>query len=342
MEIYDVVIVGGGPAGLKCAEELGHSGKRVLLLEKKNVLGDKLCAGGLTLRDMEVLPLPDSVIEHRISRTILYSKRHRAVTEAPIPFLFTINRKELAAWQKSLLDNTEVDIRMNSQVTGIEDNKVILRDGREYGFHFLVGAGGYSSIVRKHLNIPVRKKLIGYQYSIPRPAVKPELKIFLDSRRFGSWYAWVFPHRNSIAVGCCCDPALVDHSRILDNFHEWLEKNNIETGDASLESCPISYDFRGIQFGNIYLAGEAAGLPSGLTGEGIYQSLVSGREVARMITDPEYISRPMEQVLRYNRALNRVFMVFRRAGPFRGLLQELFVNLMNRKRIRDRINAAFS
>ena len=40
MENYDVIIVGGGPAGLKCAEVLGTAKKRVLLLEKKAVFGE--------------------------------------------------------------------------------------------------------------------------------------------------------------------------------------------------------------------------------------------------------------------------------------------------------------
>ncbi len=56
---YDVIIVGGGPAGLRCAEVLSGSEKKVLLLEKTGGFGDKLCAGGLTLKDMEVMDLPD-------------------------------------------------------------------------------------------------------------------------------------------------------------------------------------------------------------------------------------------------------------------------------------------
>ena len=131
MQAYDVIIIGAGPAGLKCAEVLGGTGMRVLLLEKKDVPGDKLCAGGLTLKGLEVLPLPDSVVEHRISRAILHSRNRRAVTDTPYHFLFTINRKELAAWQKSLLDGSGVVIRMNSQVTAINDDRVVLKDGRE-------------------------------------------------------------------------------------------------------------------------------------------------------------------------------------------------------------------
>ena len=45
MESFDVVIAGAGPAGLKCAETLGGSGLGVLVLERENAVGRKVCAG---------------------------------------------------------------------------------------------------------------------------------------------------------------------------------------------------------------------------------------------------------------------------------------------------------
>jgi geranylgeranyl reductase family protein len=341
MEVYDVIIVGGGPAGLKCAEVLGHAGKHVLLLEKNNCFGQKLCAGGLTMKDMEILPLPGEFIEHRITKASIHSKLQKAETIISDPFLFTINRKELGIYQAGLLKDLSVDMKMNSHVKEIRQNKVILKDGREYEFKFLVGAEGYSSVVRKHLKLEVKKRLIGFQYTIPMPEVDPVLEIFLDPGNFYTWYAWIFPHRNSIAVGCCCDPKRVNHRKIIRNFQKWLIRKNIDVGDAKLESCPISYDFKGLQFGNIFLTGEAAGLASGFTGEGIYQALVSGQEAAKMILDTQYTSHALDQMHKYNRVLHRVMLLFRIFGPFRGLLFEFFLFLMNRKWFRNRINARF-
>lgn len=341
MDNYDVIIIGGGPAGLKCAEVLGKAGKNVLLLEKKAIFGEKLCAGGLTMKDMEVLSLPDSVIEHYISRAVIHSKRQQAETLAPKPFLFTVNRKELGAYQGSLLDDLKVDVKMNSNVKAIVKNKVILKDGREYGYKFLVGAEGYSSVVRKHLNLPVQKKLIGFQYTIPKPDVDPVLQIFLDARRFKTWYAWIFPHRKSIAVGFCCDPTKANHQKMKAKFQDWLDLNNIDPGSAILESFPVACDYRGYRFNNVFLVGEAAGLASGLTGEGIYQSLVSGQEVANMILDPGYRSHSLEEVFKYNRVLKRVMLLFKIAGPIRGLIYEFFISLMNRKWLKDKINSHF-
>ena len=80
MEVFDVIIVGGGPAGLICAETLGKSDKRVLLLEKDDVFGDKLCAGGLTRKDIAMLEVPDYIIEQNIYNTTLFSPRNRSFT----------------------------------------------------------------------------------------------------------------------------------------------------------------------------------------------------------------------------------------------------------------------
>lgn len=340
--MYDVIIVGGGPAGLKCAEVLGQTNKRVLLLEKKDHFGEKLCAGGLTANDLEILPLPDDVIEHKIARASICSRHQQVDTPSPNPFLFTVNRKELAVYQASLLKNLNVEVKMNSRVIEIKDNKVLLKDGKEYGYTFLVGADGYASVVRKYLHLPVRKRLIGFQYTVPKSNVDPVLEIYLNARKFNAWYAWIFPHRKSIAVGFCCNPAKADHQKMKRRFNDWLRERKIDIGDAKLESHPISYDYRGIRFGNIFLTGEAAGLANGLTGEGIYQSLLSGKEVAKMIIDPEYISKPIKEMLKYNRILHQILIGFRTFGPLKGILHELLLFLMTRRRIKEKVNANFS
>jgi geranylgeranyl reductase family protein len=342
MELFDVVIIGGGPAGLHCAAVLSESSLRVLLLEKEEEFGDKLCAGGLTLKDMAVLPLPDHVIEQKITHASIHTKRRHAETVTPVPYIFTVNRKSLGSYQRSLLDETGVKVKTGSQVTEIRENKVFLKNGKTYEFRYLVGADGYASVVRRHLGLKVKKKLIGYQYTIPVAVEHPALEMFLDWRRFHQWYAWIFPHGETIAVGCICDPQTVDHRKVKARFMDWLKEKKIDPGDAVLESYPIAYDYRGVEFGNIFLVGEAAGLASGFTGEGIYQSLVSGREVAQMIMDPAHNPYHLKQLLKYNRTLEQIMTLLRWAGPLKGALHELLVFLMNREWIRDRINARFS
>ena len=342
MKEFDVIIVGGGPAGLQCARELSGSALLVLLLEKQEGFGDKLCGGGLTTKAMDVLPLPDHIIKQKILRTFIHSRRRNAGTVTSVPALFTVDRRVLGAYQRSLLDGTAVEVRTNSQVIEIRDKSVVLKDGTAYGFSYLVGADGYSSMVRRHLGLKVQKKLIGFQYTIPVKQEYPALEINMDARRFSVWYAWIFPHGDTIAVGCCCDPRRADPQKIKAGFHDWLNDRKIDPGDARLESYPIAYDYRGVKFDNTFLVGEAAGLASGFTGEGIYQSLVSGQEVARMILDPMHKADKLDQVLKYNRILERVMALFRWAGPLRGALQEFLVILMNKEWIGKKVNSQFS
>ena len=42
MEKYDVIVIGGGPAGMMAAGTAANNGKRVLLIEKNDMLGRKL------------------------------------------------------------------------------------------------------------------------------------------------------------------------------------------------------------------------------------------------------------------------------------------------------------
>ncbi len=339
---YDVIIIGGGPAGLQCALELSRSELKILLLEKAMDFGDKLCAGGLTAKDLQLLSLPQHLLQQSVSHASLYSPKRVAHTRSKTPFLYTVNRVELGRWQRSLLEGSHVEIRTGSQVTSVDHGIVVLKSGESFGFRTLVGADGYASIVRRHLGLSMKKRLIGYQFTIPLASVAPKLELYLDAGRFDAWYAWSFPHRTSIAVGCCCDPGRTDHLKVRTSFLNWLMEKDIDPGSALLESYPIGCDYQGHRFGNIFLAGEAAGLASWFTGEGIYQSLVSGQEIARMILNPEHEPVMLQQALKYNMILERILKLFLLAGPFKGLLQELLIFLMNRKRISDRINAGFS
>jgi len=342
MQKYDVVIVGAGPAGLMCAETLVGTGLSVIVLEKNDVFGKKVCAGGLTRKDLSLLDVPDEIIEHKVDRTAVIASKGRSGADAPQPFLFTVDRIKFGTWYKERVEKAGIEVRKNSKVTSVDDTKVVINGNEEMGYKFLVGADGFFSVVRKYLRLPQEKRLAGLQYIIPAKNVDPRLYIYLNAKRFHAWYGWKFPHEGAYAVGCCADPDIVPPPVLKKNFSLWLQENGIDISEAEYQAYPISYDYRGFKFGNVFLAGEAAGLASGFTGEGIYQSLVSGKTVAKTILDGNYHSDEMEAVIKYNSIQEKVLDFLVKAGPFRSVVHSMIVGLLNNKWVKSKIHKSFS
>ena len=339
---FDVVIVGAGPAGLRCAEILSEKRKKVLILEKNDIIGDKICAAGLTRKSLELMDIPESLFEYQISNATIASAKFKHTTKAPKePVVFMVDRIEFGQWQADKLKNSSVTIIKGVGVVSIGDNHVETGDGRQFGFDFLVGADGANSIVRKHLKIAAEKKLITLQYKIPGKH-QENIEIHLISKYFHSGYAWVFPHRNYLTVGCSVDPKYYPVQKLKAGFNKWLQENGHDISNAKYESFPINYDYRGFKFGNIFLAGEAAGLASGLTGEGIYQSLVSGQEVAKMIINPSYQSELMDEIIKYNSIQLKILKVFVGAGFMRETMFNTVLRLFKSKYVSNKISKGFS
>ncbi len=342
MEKYDVVIVGAGPAGLHCADKLAGNGMKILILEKKEVIGEKVCAGGLTRKDQEMLLLPDALIEQKMYVTMLRTSLFRSFSRYEKPVLYTIDRRKLGQWMAGEVQKKGIEIRTGTKVVKIDDDKVYTDTGSEIVWRFLIGADGVTSVVRRYLNLPVEKRIFTFQYRIPWDG-EPRFEIHMNARFFHSWYGWVFPHNHYLVVGSGGDARYVSPAKMKERFHKWLEKQGFDISKATYESYPISYDYRGWDFNPVFLIGEAAGLASGLTGEGIYQALVSGEAAATRILNGRVPVPEMERVLRYNRIQNNFLKVLIKSGPFRNAIFNFILFLLKiNNRLKNRVTEGFS
>ncbi len=341
MKNYDVIIVGAGPAGLRCAEILAPSGLSILVLEKKDEIGLKICAGGITRKIFRIYNLPDSLIEKKINKVTIYSPTRKFEIQQKEPFAFTLDRRAFGQWQSERLKNTQVEIITKARVTRIENNSVEINREKIYGYRYLVGGDGATSLVRRHLKIPLKKRIVTFQYLIPSKG-QENMEIFMDSRYFHSGYSWIFPHNQYIAVGCGADPDKISPSRLKDNFHKWLQQMNFDISDAQYQSSPISYDYKGIRFNNTFLIGEAAGLTSGLTGEGIYPALVSGQIAAQNILSGNLDKVSLEKLLRYKKVQKNYLNLLYWSGSFRNSLFNLTLWSLKNKAFREYVTRGFS
>ena len=295
MKNYDVVIIGGGPAGLNCAKHL--SNKSALILEKEKQLGKKVCAAGLTKKAINYLNLPEYIYDVKFKKAIFHTRLITSQTQSNEAFVATIDRIKLAKWQAGKIGSAE--LRINSEVTGITKDYVIINNKEKIFYKYLVGADGPNSLVRKFLGIKTSKIGIGIHYLIKTDKYK-QIEGYLDSALFNSGYAWIFPHKEYVSIGCFANPKVLSADKLKKNFQIWLKKNKIDYSKGLFESCPINFDYNGYKFGNVFLTGDAAGLASPLTGEGIYQALISGEEVAKCIMSPKYNSEAMEKLIRHH------------------------------------------
>lgn len=334
MESFEVVIVGAGPAGLAAAKKLAEAGKKVLLLEKNGVIGPKICAGGFASNMISEFKIPKELWDLETHEITFHTALQEKTFKLGGPF-YTIDRARLGAWQLDMLKNTSAGVRTNAKVTKIEKDHIVVNNFEKIQYEYLIGADGANSIVRKHLGIKTENFSVAIQYIIPSDGFK-KVEIFFSQRLISFGYIWIFPHKGYVSIGCGTEPRFYSIRRITAGFEKWIKKNNIDISEAKFEAFTINYDYRGHKFGNIFLAGEAAGLAAGLTGGGVYQALVSGEEVSRMICDKNFISQKLAEVLKGNEKQNRALRFLEMTKPILGLEMELFMLVIKSKRLGDR------
>jgi len=93
---------------------------------------------------------------------------------------------------------------------------------------------------------------------------------------------------------------------MLESLRQWTKQQKISIEGIKPRAGLINFDYKGWRFGNKMLIGDAAGLASGLTGEGMYSALVSGETAARVIIDPEYDCRDLQLLIKKQQKHQRI------------------------------------
>src|SRR3989338_5273183 len=302
---YDVVIVGAGPAGCMAGYFLDKNLK-VLVIDTKELPRNKPC-GGLLVEEsqffLEKLVPPNCFYVSPKNLDVNYCDWSNNFEKNIKKGFLNIDRRKFDKWLFSLLNRDNISIGTKIKLIDFSPTKdknylvLILESNgniKPIITKYLVGADGALSKIREK----VHGKEIRYYIAIQETMKGKEINsaYFIYDDEITDFYSWIIPKGSKIVIGSALRPYKAREKFYL--FKKKVEKRFGVKNRGLLDSAIIlrpnieSDIFLGK--GNVLVAGEAAGLISPSSGEGISFALESGKLCAEAITE-----NPKNPVLAY-------------------------------------------
>jgi geranylgeranyl reductase family protein len=290
MQLFDVAIVGGGPAGSSCAASCAVAGLRTLVLDREKFPREKVCGDCLNpscwpvLERLEVAQRVRDLPHSRLrSVEFIAIDGREVIVDLPSGADCEISVKRSFFDDLLLRRAREVGADVHEQITvsGLSKNghwNVETASGEFSQARILVGADGRNSTVARLCNLlpsPERER-VALQAHVPRPRDFDD-RIVLQFLPEG--YSGQAPV-NEIQLNLC----LVGTPATISTLRKWAERQfDLPANQPWRTITPLTRSPIPSAHENLFFIGDAARVVEPFTGEGIYYALRSGELAANAI-----------------------------------------------------------
>ncbi len=280
-DLYDVIVVGAGPAGSTSALSAATEGAHTLLIDKKANPGLPVqCAEFIPRLLTREIALPERVIAQPTTVLEYHLGDQSGCMSAPG---FMIHRD---LFDRHLIEkaiDSGVALSTATRALALQKDGIVVEvNGKKTTVkgRVIIGADGPLSQVSAWMGNPRGEMYVGLQKTVP--AGSSDILRFYFSPLYGCGYAWLFPKDELAHVGVCVAVESAPSLRpLLDDFMDILMQNEeIRSRDTTRLTCgliPTSGPRERTVLGNILLVGDAAGQTNPLTGAGIASAVMCGK-----------------------------------------------------------------
>jgi geranylgeranyl reductase family protein len=293
--MLDVIVVGGGPAGLCCASLLAEEGFDVVVLEEHEAIGSPThCTGVVSDEVSELFKVSDALVLGRPGRCVIVAPSGRAVALSGTgEGIAVVDRalfdQDVAAAARRAGAEVRVGVRARGLAVDPRGVTVTAADGRRVAARACVLACGVSYGLGRQVGLGMPgMSLHSAQLEAAAGADGGDVELHVGRKTAPQGFAWIVPVGREtgprVKIGLM---ARGDAGAALERF---LGRPDVSArlaeapGPSWRRLLPLGPMPR--TFGSRLLAvGDAAGLTKPTTGGGIFYGLLSGALAAETLTE---------------------------------------------------------
>lgn len=304
LDLYDVLVIGGGPAGATAAHEVAKSGRSVMLLDR--AWRTKPCGGAVPPQLLRDFAVPESLMVAQIDTARIISPTWRSV-DIPVGngYVGMVDRDVFDEWLRARAATAGAERHVGTftsftrgadgiPVISYTDGRSRTGETRTVRARMVIGADGALSPVARQCipNAHKAKHVFAYHEIVKSPEANhtanfgaARCDVYYQAPLSPDFYAWVFPHGATTSIGTGTLQKGFGLKEAVAKLRKDTGLDQVETIRREGAPIPIKPLPQWDNGRDVVLAGDAAGVVAPASGEGIFYAMTGGRFAAEAVLE---------------------------------------------------------